>query len=143
MKRTIIPATLTLIAAPALAGQAAWEVADRYVCTAESLRICRPDRPACRSGDGGATLLVDFAAGTFRTATGDPQFTESIVWRRFQQFDSGTSIHVAMMSGGARMLQFYGGRRTGGPSGPGMNAVFVTAYGGSVYTSYLFCAEQP
>lgn len=141
--RLITTAMLACTAAPSLAQQAAWDVASRYVCTADSLRICRGGRPRCASAEPLATFFVDFEAGTFRTATVDPQHAERIVYKRFQQFDPQTAVHVAFMSGGARMLQFHGARRTGGPAGPGMNATFVAMYGPTTYVSSLFCAEQP
>ena len=141
--RLIATAMLACTAAPSLAQQAAWDVASRYACTADSLRICRDGRPRCASADPLATFFVDFEAGTFRAATVEPERAERIVHKSFRQIDPETAVHVAFMSGGARMLQFHGARRTGGPAGPGMNATFVAIYGSTVYVSSLFCAEQP
>ena len=135
-------AMLACIATPSGAQQAAWDVASRYVCTADALRICRDRRPRCTSEDPLATFFVDFEAGTFRAASVEPERAEQIVYRGFHQFQSGFPEHVAVLSGGARMLQFHGPRRTGGPSGPGMDATFVAIYGSTVYISSLFCTEQ-
>ena len=141
--RLVTSAMLTCIATPSIAQQAAWDVASRYVCRADSLRVCRDGRPRCTSEEPLATFVVDFAAGTFRASSVPPERAELIVSKRFQQFESGPSVHVAVMSGGARMLQFHGARRTGGSSGPGMEATFVSIHGSTVYINSLFCAEQP